>query len=107
MADERETLLGGIDDDSNPTKKALGDGDAKTVPVQDLARARNMFFWWTFIGYICWGINAELYSNLFYDVIDKGDYSSVSVAALSTTPFEEASVRLTGCCPFAPMRAAH
>jgi len=48
------------------------------VPVRDLTRARNAFFWWTFIAYIGWGIISELYSNLFHDVIDEGNYAKVS-----------------------------
>jgi hypothetical protein len=65
-----------------PKRKAAAGGEAggsaQSVPLKDLTQARNAFFVWTLWAYVCWGIISELYSNLFHDVIDKGDYAKVS-----------------------------
>jgi hypothetical protein len=51
----------------------------KSVPIADLVQAREVFFVWTLVAYIAWGVAIELYTNFFYDVIDQGSWSSVSL----------------------------
>ena len=71
-AQEKEPLL-------VPKEGPKSDVIDDKVPLADLVRARNCFFWWTFVGYICWGILTELYSNIFHDVIDASSYKKVTL----------------------------
>ena len=52
------------------------------IPIEDLVKARNCFFMWTFVSYLCWGILVELYTELFGDVIDA---NSIGDAAMFST----------------------
>ncbi len=68
------------------------DNDQKeTVSLRDLTKARNMFFLWTFVAYIGWGISVELYTNLFYYVIDPGDYAYASLMVQHLKFYESCS----------------
>jgi hypothetical protein len=50
----------------------------KMRSVEDVVKARNWLFLWTFLSYMSWGIVTELYTDLFDDVIDSSSYGTAA-----------------------------
>lgn len=70
---------------------SLLDSKDKIVTVADLTAGRNATFAWMFFGYLGFGVVVELYTNLFYDVIDVDNYSNASLYATAAMSLYSAS----------------
>eukprot|EP00614_Pseudopedinella_elastica_P035526 CAMPEP_0172619730 /NCGR_PEP_ID=MMETSP1068-20121228/96562_1 /TAXON_ID=35684 /ORGANISM="Pseudopedinella elastica, Strain CCMP716" /LENGTH=540 /DNA_ID=CAMNT_0013426643 /DNA_START=201 /DNA_END=1823 /DNA_ORIENTATION=+ len=86
---------------SDPLVPPDVDDAAAGALTKKLAASRDVWYLWCFMGYIGFGIFVELYTNLFVDVIDKGNYteasfySSVAITLYSVASFFVSPVAAT------------
>jgi sugar phosphate permease len=72
----------------SPEKDCCSEPDS--ISFRDAVKARNLFFMWTFVSYLCWGILTELYSDFFDSVVDQDNYGDASF--YSTVAFSMYSI---------------